>query len=218
MKRNVVAPTTQTAAAENGRPRQKRAEATRQAVLRAVVTCLDELGYAETSFSAIQSASGMSRGSVNYHFPTRHDMIVAAAALMLDNAKTGAGLFFQRMHAIGDSEAYGQVAHLLWSKIVNTAEGRAFVELLVAARTDAALEKALQDKFKTWDVEVDDMLRDTYPADPETMVMVWDLCRTYLRGLLLQAPFAADTKTMQAKVDRFAQVVGQFVQHQSGKT
>lgn len=196
------------------RRKQDRAVATRRAVLDSVIECLDELGYAETSFSAIQSRSGMSRGSVNYHFPTRHDMIVAAAELMLDNARTGAVSFFTRTQGQDHAAAYGQIAQLLWSRVVNTAAGRAFVELMVAARTDPHLEQALKNALTQWDEDIDQQLRVTYPDDPELMVMVWDLCRTYLRGLLIQARFAPDPAALQAKIDRFSQVVRQFVQYQ----
>ncbi len=202
-------------ATEAARPLQKRALETRQTVLKSVVKCLDELGYAETSFRAIQVESGLSRGSINYHFPTRHDMIVATTEWMLENAKTGARMFFDSMQNFEETTAYKQITQLLWLKVVNTAEGRAFVELLAAARTDPVLESAFHDMMRRWDGEIDEMIRETYPADPDTMVMVWDLCRTYLRGLLLQSHPNSDPGALQAKVDRFAEVVSQFVNHRN---
>ncbi len=194
------------------RRQQDRAVATRRAVLDSVIECLDQLGYAETSFSAIQSRSGLSRGSVNYHFPTRYDMIVAAAELMLDNARAGAISYFGRAHGQDSAGDYGQIAQLLWSRVVNTSAGRAFVELMVAARTDPNLEFALNDMLAQWDADLNQQLRATYPDDPELMVTVWDLCRTYLRGLLIQARFAPDPMALQSKIDQFSKIVWQFVQ------
>ncbi|XVQ08065.1 TetR family transcriptional regulator [Spirillospora sp. CA-255316] len=60
------------------RPRQRRWERTRAALLQAAVDSLVEDGYAETTLQRVQSRAGVSRGALLHHFASKGALLVAA--------------------------------------------------------------------------------------------------------------------------------------------
>ena len=61
-------------------PRQDRSRATRELLLATAVDCLAELGWAGTTMTVVAERAGVSRGSAQYHFGTREDLVTAAVA------------------------------------------------------------------------------------------------------------------------------------------
>lgn len=59
-------------------PSQDRSRATRDRLLATAVDCLAELGWAGTSMTVVAGRAGVSRGSAQYHFGTREDLVTAA--------------------------------------------------------------------------------------------------------------------------------------------
>src|SRR3954462_11587952 len=68
-----------TAAADVSRTRSERAADSRVLILDAAVACLVEDGYAGASTLAVQARAGVSRGRLLHHFPSRAELLVAAA-------------------------------------------------------------------------------------------------------------------------------------------
>jgi len=64
----------------------RRSRSTQAKVIRATITCLDRLGYAETTFARIQERAGVSRGAITHHFPTRQALVAATAMELLSRA------------------------------------------------------------------------------------------------------------------------------------
>ncbi|UOB53396.1 TetR/AcrR family transcriptional regulator [Acinetobacter junii] len=56
----------------------QRSELTRNALLKATIECLLELGYAKTTSRAISRRAGVSQGAQQHYYPTRSHMIHAA--------------------------------------------------------------------------------------------------------------------------------------------
>lgn len=74
------------------RPRRRqedRSQATRLRLMDATIACLEELGHAGTSISAICARAGLSRGALLHHFPTKNHLL-AAAFLHRQRAKAAA--------------------------------------------------------------------------------------------------------------------------------
>ena len=68
-----------TAAAAGSRSRSERTADSRLLILDAAVACLVEDGYAGASTLAVQARAGVSRGRLLHHFPSRAELLVAAA-------------------------------------------------------------------------------------------------------------------------------------------
>src|SRR4051812_49714822 len=61
------------------RSRSERSADSRLLILDAAVACLVEDGYAGASTLAVQARAGVSRGRLLHHFPSRAELLVAAA-------------------------------------------------------------------------------------------------------------------------------------------
>ena len=61
------------------RSREQRTSDSRTRILDAAVSCLVESGYAGTTTLTIQNRAGVSRGRLLHHFPSKENLLVAAA-------------------------------------------------------------------------------------------------------------------------------------------
>ncbi|MCG7301376.1 TetR/AcrR family transcriptional regulator [Brevibacterium ravenspurgense] len=59
-------------------PKQERSRATHRRLLESTISALAELGWESATTTEIAQRSGVSRGSLQHHFPTREELIVAA--------------------------------------------------------------------------------------------------------------------------------------------
>lgn len=190
------------------RTQDERVRSTRAAVYRAIITSLDEVGYAGTTFTTVQKRAGMSRGALTYHFDSKLDMMVFAASRLLEAAIRPTQTSGGRRAA-----STGNIADFLmfhWRHIVNTSEGRAFVEILIACRTDEALNGALSDTFEAWDAAISQSAMENFVAasgSEEDAALLWSMSRTFVRGLLIHARFERDPVRLEEMLSRFGQML-----------
>lgn len=188
--------------------KQMKAEAMKRRICSAVVACLDECGYAETSINRIQERAGVSRGALTHHFPTKQALVAETCMRMLHAA-------MRPIYALKDEgEARPLPADELligsWNNIVNTPEGRAFVEILVACRTDRALHDVLCEDLLAWDAESAAAVSALYSGsgpDEDDAALLWSMCRTFFRGLLMHERFVYDPAYLGRMTDRFAGIM-----------
>ncbi len=72
------------AAVDDPAPKQVRAQATRAKLLDAALACLAEQGWSATTVAVVAERAGVSRGAVQYHFPTREDLVLASIEQMAE--------------------------------------------------------------------------------------------------------------------------------------
>ncbi|CAJ62515.1 MULTISPECIES: TetR/AcrR family transcriptional regulator [Frankia] len=135
---------------EPRRTQRQRRASSRELILDAAVRGLFEDGYARTTTVAIQTRAGVSRGRLLHHFPSREDLLVAAAQHL-------AGERIEEMRrfvlspddeaADGDGPTDGGeridlATELLWATF-RAPYFWAAMELWTAARTDADLAATL---------------------------------------------------------------------------
>jgi AcrR family transcriptional regulator len=121
------------------RPQAERSQESRHRILDAAVACLLEDGYARTNTLSIQTRAGVSRGRLLHQFPSKDELLVAAAhhvftadlAVPLDVG-----------HVLADVRTPGEridvVVELLW-RTFHVPHFWAATELWVAARTQPSL-------------------------------------------------------------------------------
>ncbi|GAA4883617.1 MULTISPECIES: TetR/AcrR family transcriptional regulator [Saccharopolyspora] len=127
------------------RSRQERTADSRALILDAAVACLVEHGYAGASTVVIQDRAGVSRGRLLHHFPSRDELLVAAAQHL---AVARIGQSEQRVaEALGTEpdgpERVDRCIELLWETFQEP-HFWAAMELWTAARTHPALAAALR--------------------------------------------------------------------------
>jgi AcrR family transcriptional regulator len=126
----------------NTKPRltqdEKTAE-TRRRLLDAALLCLIDRGYARTTTSEVAERAGLSRGAQLYHFPRKEELLISAFEhlfeLMFTEMKEKVG----RLNNVNDRRA--TAIDLLW-EIANGPLATAWIELIVASRTDSYLRGA----------------------------------------------------------------------------
>ncbi|HVA78886.1 MAG TPA: TetR/AcrR family transcriptional regulator [Candidatus Binataceae bacterium] len=118
----------------------EKAAESRRRVLDAALSCLIDRGYSNTSTQEIASRAGLSRGSQLYHFPKKDALLTGAVEYLIElriadfketvaRLPKGADLWTAAIAAFWD--AWNGPLFFAW------------LELAVAARTDAALRKSV---------------------------------------------------------------------------
>jgi AcrR family transcriptional regulator len=109
-------------------------------LLDAAVDCLYELGYSGTTTIEVAARAGVSRGAQLHHFPTKERLVTDAVRHVLAKRLEDFHEAFERLPDGADKP--GAAVDILWEKL----SGRVFyawLELVVAARTDAPLREAV---------------------------------------------------------------------------
>ena len=102
----------------------------------------------------------------------------------------------------------------LWRKVINTREGRALMEILVAARTDTALSERITPSLYVYNDEFNRNLANLYQASAgheEELALLWSICRSFMRGLHTQVPYERDPKIITKMVDLFGQIMAPYI-------
>ena len=127
----------------NFRPRltqdEKTAE-TRRRLLDAAIACLIERGYSNTTTSEIAERAGLSRGAQLYHFPKKEELLASAVEhlfeLKFGEIKEKVGLL------TNENDRRAMAIDMLW-EIANNRLTTAWIELVVASRTDSYLQASV---------------------------------------------------------------------------
>jgi len=112
----------------------------RARLLDATVACLFERGYARTTTTLIARRAKVSRGAQLHHFRTKEALVTTAVQHLFDQRTREFLDAFARLPASADR--ISGAVDLLWS-MISGPTFYAWLELLVAARTDARLRKTV---------------------------------------------------------------------------
>jgi AcrR family transcriptional regulator len=124
------------------RTQEERSAETRGRLLDATIDCLTDLGYAATTTTVIAERAGLSRGAQLHHFPTKAELVAAAVEHL--TRRISDELFEEAAKLPVDGDRASAAVDLLWSRF-STPMFPAWLELLVASRTDAELRVQLND-------------------------------------------------------------------------
>ena len=179
---------------------QQKSVRTRMRLVEAAIDSLVEGGYPGLTTQAVAERTGSSRGAMHHHFPARLDLVSA----VIDH------VFYERMrlylsdHLQGlagkdhlDIVAIATAAH--W-RSVQTREYAAYLELAVAARTDAELDLIFAPAARRYDEVWISEMSEAFPfwRDRWTqMLRVNDFVIAAHMGLLLQRSVVGHERTEQ---------------------
>jgi AcrR family transcriptional regulator len=172
---------------------EKTAE-TRRRLLDSAILCLIERGYANTTTSEVAERAGLSRGAQLYHFPRKEELLTSAVEhlfqLMFSEMKEKVG----RLGNENDRRA--AAIDLLW-EIANGPLATAWIELVVASRTDSYLRStvtAVNDRMAEF---IDQSFKELFPR-PESAGADFELIPQIV-VLILEA-MALEGKTLNLKL------------------
>lgn len=127
----------------------------RKSLLRAATTVVAERGYSGLTLDAVGVATGVSKGGVLYHFPTKEALVAA----LVEELVTGFDLDQTAAHD-ADPAAPGAWtrAYLAASAAPaqDESEQLAGVALLAAVGYDPSLLGPIQDRYRSWVQRLDD--------------------------------------------------------------
>lgn len=122
------------------RSQAERAEQMRARLLDATIECLSEYGYGRMSTNDVVRRAHVSRGALAHHFPTKADLVKAAAQRLLEQR---AADFRARFAAIpAQRRTLSEALTVLWS-LYDDPTGIALLELNLAARSHPELHDVL---------------------------------------------------------------------------
>lgn len=136
-------------------------DATRSAILDAVVRCFATQGWAGTNMSLVARESGMTRGKIQYYFPVLDELKFAAIEYLYDSWRRG---YFERINPDSSTRVrFDRGVDLLW-ELASDPLHVAMAELEAAARTDEGLRRRLAELHIADEAELDIATTAAFPA------------------------------------------------------
>ena len=201
-------------AVEQGLQQLKSARA-RDSMCKATIQLLAELGYAETTIAGVAQNAGFSKGAVQYHFPTKEELIAATVEHLLMRAESSA------------SQSYESVDSALlnaWQRLVNTSAYRALLEVLNAARIDRKLRLRISAELVAWGKNLDKQSLTIYQSANEQLpahegdtevVMLLNMTRSFMRGLLTQEQYGVSPEETLTYVAKWVELIAPMLKLRS---
>lgn len=185
---------------------QRKSIQTRLAILEAAIDCLQEHGFARTTTQLIAQMAGISRGAMLHHYSTKQDLITSVLEYT----------FFKRMEnflgairSLSDAERVDRNAgiEIYWESLL-TREFSAYLELMVAARTDTELSVIFLPKARHYErIERAEVARafPEWQENQEAYDLAMDFCISAMQGLLLNRDIWEDSER-RLRLRRFISV------------
>lgn len=188
------------------RTQEERSATTRGRLLDATVECLAELGYARTTTTEIAERGGVSRGAQLHHFPTKAELVTEAVGHLFDRRDQEFRDAFARLP--DDARRGSTAVDLLWS-MVEGPTFHAWLELVVAARTDVQLEPKVKALTARFSENVSRTFRELFPHHASN-APYWDLMPVltfaFLQGLAIDAMAGSDRDKIERALDFWRQL------------
>jgi AcrR family transcriptional regulator len=178
---------------QDGGARARRTADSRALILEAAVGCLVEDGYAGASTLAVQARAGVSRGRLLHHYPSRAELLVAAAEHVASTMLTD---LRERAAALMADEPTGparvdRALEIMWSTFQEPPFWAA-MELWVAARTDGELRTSLQAQERRLRTAIGAVADEIWGPEIATAPLYGELCEllfTSMRGVAMVYAF-----------------------------
>ena len=163
--------------------REEKAAATRQQLVNAAFHCLVNYGYHRTTTVAVCEQAGLARGTMLHHFPNKESLMLATLEDVLARRVSE----FQAGLVGVDPTDLAFMVRQLWTALKGPTFG-AWLELAVAARTDAVLAREFRKVMDGFDALVGVVVE--HSVAPEMALgydlkMAVSLVFTCLNGLAL---------------------------------
>ena len=190
---------------------QQRSLETRRILMEATLDSMCELGYHQSSTTEIIRRAGVSRGAMLHHYPTKVALLSATFEYLHDQISRDV----ERL--IEEAEKEG----LTWPDLLDEImeryfQGRlwdAFLEIMVAARTDRDLWKQLVPTVQKYYAQVDDVWHrhfTTNDVDSEIVTLL-NLSLCVIRGMALQMLLRDDPQYYEQIMRQWKAIIAPLV-------
>lgn len=162
----------------------QKSAATRNLIVEAAIKCFVDLGYAQTTTTAIADKAGLSRGAMLHHFPSKIDIVRAAVEYLHGKRLKAFRKAIQRSQPL-EGDRVRQAVEAYWSHVRHPMFV-AFFELSVAARTDPELAAILLPAQEAFEREWYRTAKEVFPeweGRQEQFDTALDLSRYVMEGM-----------------------------------
>ncbi len=121
----------------------ERSAETRRRLLDATVACLYERGYAGTTTTEIATRAGVSRGAQLHHFPRKDELVVSALEHVFELRLRDLSVAIAEPPSGSREHRLAAIIDAMWPMFKGPTF-YAWLELVVASRTDPALNDAVR--------------------------------------------------------------------------
>jgi AcrR family transcriptional regulator len=177
----------------------ERVAAMRNRLLDATIECLAETGYSGFSTNLVVRRAGVSRGALAHHFPTKADLVAAAADRLVE---LRAAEFRARFGAIPQHRrTVAKALDVLWTFFDDPAY-QALLELMVAARSDDELRPVMATGLRHAGEVTREVFAESFPqlAEQPFIGETLDAILALYSGLAGQAALDGDVDGRHAAV------------------
>jgi AcrR family transcriptional regulator len=181
------------------RTNAERSAATRAKLIEAAIQLLHKLGYAATTTILVAKRAKVSRGAMLHHFPSKIDLVLAAAKYAADYQRSSHRRKLRDIPAGRDR--FHAITEVSW-ETAREAPAIALLEIMIASRSD----KVLRARFAPLAAELEkstreavwDCARDAGIKDRATIDAMVDLHTAAMRGLSIEHMFARESGNTDA--------------------
>ncbi|MDB5481347.1 MAG: TetR/AcrR family transcriptional regulator [Caulobacteraceae bacterium] len=165
---------------------QRKSVQTRITILEAAIDCLQKHGYGRTTTQLIAEMAGISRGAMLHHYATKQDLIASVIDYTVYKRMEH---FLEGIRALKDSARINEMAgmEISWQSMLGR-EFAAYLELAIAARTDADLAAIFLPKARRFDkTELAEVIRafPEWADDPGGYALAMDYVHAALEGMVI---------------------------------
>ena len=122
---------------------EERSAETRRRLLEAAIACLNERGYTGTTTTEIAGRAGVSRGAQLHHFPKKDELVVNALEHVFELRLTEMSAAIAEPPSGSREHRLAAIIDAMWPMFKGPTF-YAWLELVVASRTDPALNDAVR--------------------------------------------------------------------------
>src|SRR5580704_5540983 len=161
------------------RTQEERSTRMRGRLLDATVDCLARLGYAGTTTTEIAKRARVSRGAQLHHYPRKEDLVIASVEHVFRLRLEEFAKAFANVPSETDRRPVA--VDLLWTMFQGPVF-HAWLELIVAARTDKALREALKAMNERFQGDLKVYFKEIFGPSPLTTE--FDLIPSFIFSLM----------------------------------
>ena len=137
----------------------------RVAILDATLECLAELPYSKVTIEAVSKRAGVSKGGVQYHFPSRQELLSEAVSHLFRRR-----LDVYRTDLASVPSGVDIADHIIdhhWQRL-NEPEFQIYQQLILASRSNPEFQKLLVKRYRAFIREWRDLSFKTFGWDSST--------------------------------------------------
>ena len=198
---------------------QQKAARTRLTILEAAAECLIEKGYSGLTTVEIIARAKVSRGAMHHHFSNRAELLSGLIDFILHRRlERFLADYIAQIEGSHRADAVAVATEVHWTSL-KTPEFTAYLELLMAARTDAQLADLLIPATRAFETEWMNEMKRAMPQvsdQPEAMLLANDLASAMHLGLLLNSPFIENEGRKTAVKNRLIRLIESLYREDEG--